>query len=428
MNKERIRNVEQKVDEAIQMYKRNYPECYNVYAKEIDSKRTETITAIHSYVRQLKVIGSLKVEDELSESLAAAEEVFKIGEAQLLKGDLKSSFAPQNIFLGIVEIYWIQEFILNIRDNVGNQDTTQVKNSTIEFHSIPSDFNPNDSMEEAIRKCRIHNQNIYRRYETNLENGKKTLTNLVTTLLKASNNPLSIQEYEKLERQLNQVKSGFLLGLNEDIDLGCIIDKQHNSHIEKIFKKLTDFWNNSTSAIDQHLKTLNGLKKRDELAQLASNTNINSASVNIGSKVSSIKSIQFTNLETIQKLFPLLKVFFENKEDELFKALNGEHLDEPILFPHNQNKFVEVFKRLKYNGFILSSSTELRDWICSNFSYRFKKGKTVENRRFNKSTVWDILSKDIEVTKKERICEVDWLPYKSLKKRREEMDNEKQKK
>ncbi len=126
------------------------------------------------------------------------------------------------------------------------------------------------------------------------------------------------------------------------------------------------------------------------------------------------KLITFNNTEIIDKLFNELKGFFTNNEAELLKVLQGEQLNKKLLFPHNQNKFVELFKRLKYNGFLLNTPKEIENWICLNFSYQFQKGNIKEVRNFNSSTVHDILTKDKgEPTKKERICMLDWLPYKS---------------
>lgn len=134
----------------------------------------------------------------------------------------------------------------------------------IEFHTIPTDYNANDGWEITKQKCIQHNHTIYIQYELNFKNGKKALQNLVTKLLNATNNPLSLHEYEKLERQFNQVKSGFLLAIEEELEKGCIIDNEPNTAIEKIFTKLKMFQKNSLLAINEHLKTLDGLKKRDE--------------------------------------------------------------------------------------------------------------------------------------------------------------------
>lgn len=135
--------------------------------------------------------------------------------------------------------------------------------------------------------------------------------------------------------------------------------------------------------------------------------------------------ISFSSPEIIRTLHDELKGYFQGFEAELLKAFKGEQLPEFLLFPHNQNKFVEIFKRLKYNGLLLSTPKETKDWICSTFTYQYQKGGKKEVRNFNSSTVHDILTKDKgEPTKKERICIVDWLPYKSHLTRQRESEKE----
>lgn len=136
------------------------------------------------------------------------------------------------------------------------------------------------------------------------------------------------------------------------------------------------------------------------------------------------KLITFKNSETIEKIHSELKGYFPNKEAELLKAFKGEQLGEILLFPHNQNKFVEVFRRLKYNGFLLNTDTETKNWICTTFQF-VKKG-FAEPQPFNESSVWDNLNKGKgEPTKKERICITEWLPYKSPLQLTRETENEK---
>ncbi|MFV0290351.1 MAG: hypothetical protein ACK5IJ_05550 [Mangrovibacterium sp.] len=136
-------------------------------------------------------------------------------------------------------------------------------------------------------------------------------------------------------------------------------------------------------------------------------------------------SILFKSPQIIESLYDELKGYFQGKEAELKKALQGEPLREMLLFPHNQNKLVEVFKRLKYNGFLLSAPTEIKSWICSTFTFQSQKGDKKEVRNLNPSTVHDILTKDkCEPPKKERICVVGWLPYKSPSTRKSEADKE----
>ncbi len=140
---------------------------------------------------------------------------------------------------------------------------------------------------------------------------------------------------------------------------------------------------------------------------------------------SSRKLILFKSPDIIEKIFKELKGYFPGHEQGLLKALQGERLKEPLLFPHNQNKFVEVFKRLKYDGYLISTPAEINEWICSDFSYRYKKGDKTGNRDFNRSTVSDMLTREKgEPTRKERICVVEWLPYKNQMQRRREEGKE----
>ena len=136
------------------------------------------------------------------------------------------------------------------------------------------------------------------------------------------------------------------------------------------------------------------------------------------------KLIIFKNNEIIEKTHSELKGYFPNKEAELLKALQGEQLNEILLFPSNQNKLVEVFRRLKYNGFLLNGDKEITNWICTTFQF-VKKG-FAEPQPFNESSVYDILNKGKgEPTKKERICITEWLPYKSPLQLEPETKNEK---
>jgi hypothetical protein len=124
--------------------------------------------------------------------------------------------------------------------------------------------------------------------------------------------------------------------------------------------------------------------------------------------------LQFSSIEVIEKLFENLKPYFGKSAADLKKVLLGQNLDEPIVFSLGQNRFVEIFKRLKYNGFLLSTSTEIKNWICKNFLFTHVKGEIREVRPFKESSVWDILTKEqYEPSKKSRILNLEWLPHKS---------------
>lgn len=96
--------------------------------------------------------------------------------------------------------------------------------------------------------------------------------------------------------------------------------------------------------------------------------------------------------------------------DDLKRLLQGELIERRIIFLSNQNRLVEVFRRLKYNGFLFKTSTGIRNWLCNNFLYLSKTGV----RNLNQHTVWDILSKAKgEPSPKSRICKMEWLEYKT---------------
>jgi hypothetical protein len=124
------------------------------------------------------------------------------------------------------------------------------------------------------------------------------------------------------------------------------------------------------------------------------------------------QGIVFSSPEILEKFHSVLKGFFQGKEVELLQALKGEALEEKLVFPLNQNRFVELFKRAKYNGVVVSANGVIKDWIIANF-LRIQKDKP-DPLLFNAGTVMDILSRNKGLPpKSERICMTEWLQYKS---------------
>ena len=140
-----------------------------------------------------------------------------------------------------------------------------------------------------------------------------------------------------------------------------------------------------------------------------------------------IKAIRFSEQQVKEKFLQALSGCFDDSDTTaLKKAFDGNILKEPLLFPHNQNKLVEVFRRAKYNGLIVSTPAEIKNWLCSNFTFRFTKGTATVVKELNPSTVHDILTKGKgEPPKGERICVTDWLPYKSPTQLKQASQNEK---
>lgn len=115
--------------------------------------------------------------------------------------------------------------------------------------------------------------------------------------------------------------------------------------------------------------------------------------------------------ECLADLLGCLEVFFDPSDRLALKSLlQGHPVDHKLVFNGNQNRLVEVFRRLSYNGFLHNSWTSIRNWLCGHFAYRPKTG--IADLRQN--SVWDILSKARgEPTGKSRICNFEWLPYKT---------------
>ncbi len=317
-----------------------------------------------------------------------------------------------------------------IKNHLKNDNLMQ----TVGYHSKPIDFDPEDDWEMQKRKCDIHNQSIYRRYEENYLNGRKQLSELVSKMLSIASQRTNNREIDLLSRQFNQIQSVFSNALNFEIDKGCEIEGVINTNIDSIFQKLREFQRKSINDIDIHLRTLNGIKSRfnNEL-KISTNAVFNdNEGQNIISEAhnqieATFKLITFTNEQIVEKLYDGLKNLFPSKEEDLLKALNGEKLSHKITFPNNQNKFVEVFQRAKYNGLILNAPGEIKNWIITNFNYAKKNKDSRIITDFNANTVLDILVKGRgEPPKNERICQGDWLPYKSHTLRKTETDNEKQ--
>lgn len=157
--------------------------------------------------------------------------------------------------------------------------------------------------------------------------------------------------------------------------------------------------------------------------QIKPNTDIKKVSPSSGQE-----GIRFKGEHTVDNLHEILKEYFRNKEEELLAVLKGGNVKEKLLFPSNQNRLVELFLRLKYNGFIINSKEDIKEWICDSFCYQFSRGGINEVRDFNGNTVYDLLtkSKSRGPKKEQRICMVDWLPFKSHEARREEENQENQ--
>lgn len=77
--------------------------------------------------------------------------------------------------------------------------------------------------------------------------------------------------------------------------------------------------------------------------------------------------------DQLAELLSCLEVFFDPADRAALKALlQGQIVSQKLVFNGNQNRLVELFRRLSYNGFLHESWTVIREWLCGHFSYRSK--------------------------------------------------------
>ncbi|MBM3163029.1 MAG: hypothetical protein FJZ79_06885 [Chlorobi bacterium] len=123
-----------------------------------------------------------------------------------------------------------------------------------------------------------------------------------------------------------------------------------------------------------------------------------------------VLNIQLNDKERIALHHELCRFFTTEDHEPLMQLLLGGISERKLFFKANQNRLVEVFRRLHYHRRIFSTQTHLRNWICHSFTYQSKSDVTP----MNANTVWDILTKAKgEPSSRSRICRFDWLPYKT---------------
>lgn len=88
----------------------------------------------------------------------------------------------------------------------------------------------------------------------------------------------------------------------------------------------------------------------------------------------------------------LLLPYFPAESSHNLKQIFSGYLNNVPVFHGNQNQFTEFIKRLKYNGVISGSLTELKKWIKDNF--KFQPSILDKPKMFSEASVRDVLSKN----------------------------------
>lgn len=133
----------------------------------------------------------------------------------------------------------------------------------------------------------------------------------------------------------------------------------------------------------------------------------NSNEFNLDKKIKiSLTCSQFEEFEAEFK-----EHFNPEQHSDLHILLKGGNIKNKLIFNDNQNKLIELFRRLYYNDFVFDTKTGLAKWLCANFKFRIKHSGEIRNLKHY--SVWEILSKGRgEARRQIRICTFNWLPYK----------------
>lgn len=114
--------------------------------------------------------------------------------------------------------------------------------------------------------------------------------------------------------------------------------------------------------------------------------------------------------ELVDKIYTEIKLFFPHGSDKLLSLLRGEEISEQLAFNGNQNRLVELFRRMHYNGVVAEKPALIKKWLMKNFVV-LKQGKS-EFEKLTESTVHTILhTGDGEARLTQRICKIPELPH-----------------
>jgi hypothetical protein len=281
----------------------------------------------------------------------------------------ESYYDPANPLKNYDEMFWKHEtYLKNIDWSIGNLK---------HFREYTREFTGIDNIHELYIGSIIHRakQEIKRLIFTPNNNSGQLINSTKTRINLIAN---SITEIIK-ENKLNHVK--------------------HGSSYIFFFEAVQPFWDFS----DWFRIEILGESSTEKEITIIENAESDSTEP-------PQKLIVFTENETIERLTEILSIYFPEREPDLNKALAGVKLEKPLLFPSNQNKLVELFRRVSYNSKILSSNAEINKWICTNFEYTNNKN---DNIPFNPESVRDILDKGKTIPPDKKRIAVDQFPFKT---------------
>ncbi|QTD37092.1 hypothetical protein JL193_13335 [Polaribacter batillariae] len=127
------------------------------------------------------------------------------------------------------------------------------------------------------------------------------------------------------------------------------------------------------------------------------------------------------NLKThvIDIVYNSLKLYFiEEQHQQLYNVLKGKSFENKLCFLKNQSQLAELFRRLKYNDKLDSNYSEIKEWLCANFTY------SNSIKPLNSDSVYEVLTAkgNKDITKSKRLLILEF-PYKKPNQVKKEKEN-----
>lgn len=122
------------------------------------------------------------------------------------------------------------------------------------------------------------------------------------------------------------------------------------------------------------------------------------------------------DIKVLHEVYNELKEYFTPEEHtNLTDLLKGKNISEKLIFKGNKNQLTELFKRIEYNNYFISSpeKTNIAKWIVKNFT-TLKKGDFVYDQVYKE----ELSKTGFGIRKSKRICNsIIFLNEDALKQR-----------
>ncbi|MDI9864416.1 hypothetical protein QM480_08765 [Flectobacillus sp. DC10W] len=179
-----------------------------------------------------------------------------------------------------------------------------------------------------------------------------------------------------------------------------------NNHTEEVFAKYFLF----KAFIEENINRLENVGRKSEVLVQIADSPIREFNPK------ALRSPEISILqEIVKELTQSLSHHIISGKEMLENLLNGEVIEEKLVFNGYQNRLVELFLRLKYNNKISVDKTEIANWLVDNFKYKSKN--VIKDMNFE--SVISILNKGRSIPREHNIiCPSINFPYENYREKK----------